>query len=367
MPNHPCIVTNAFFCLLEAGLWEKAPSALTYFPLTTQQWNEVYAMACQQTVRGLVYRGISMLPEHFLPSELQLMQWVAAIENIEHRNARMNVALASLCKCFASVGVKPVVLKGQGCANLYEQPMLRECGDIDLYFPNDDERQKALAVLQSQGIAFKKHADGSLCYQWNGIEVEHHAMSVDVSAMATRAEFARMERDCGFVEIRSVIEDEELMFMIPSYELNYFLQSVHILKHSLGWGIGLRQLCDLARLCYKMHGKYDKGLLQQCSIQVGMQSWAKLVHSFLVEHLGMPESFLPWETPKVSTQSLLVRVLRGGNFGQYRTDVKKQTIHSWKRKVCTAGTFLHNVGYALRYAPMESVCIFTKLVKGQRI
>lgn len=44
---------------------------------------------------------------------------------------------------------------------------------------------------------------------------------------------------------------------IPSPVLNLLLQSLHILKHALGWGIGLRQLCDMARSCYKLHDEVE--------------------------------------------------------------------------------------------------------------
>ncbi len=50
--NH---ITDAFLVLLRAGLWEKDLESLSCFPLTSEEWHDVYQQALCQTVSGIVY------------------------------------------------------------------------------------------------------------------------------------------------------------------------------------------------------------------------------------------------------------------------------------------------------------------------
>ena len=64
----------------------------------------------------------------------------------------MNLALDSLLTLFARHGLHPILQKGQGLASLYAYPLLRECGDIDLYFVDEKEFESASDSIQAQGI-----------------------------------------------------------------------------------------------------------------------------------------------------------------------------------------------------------------------
>ena len=57
----------ALLSLLRAGLWEQMPDGLSLFPLSEAEWEEVYLLARRQTVTGLVWQGISYLPDEWMP------------------------------------------------------------------------------------------------------------------------------------------------------------------------------------------------------------------------------------------------------------------------------------------------------------
>ena len=81
---------------------------------------------------GIVFRGLHHLPEEYLPADALMIHWVAKADRIERKNRRMDAALRLLLQLLGREGLHPVLLKGQGVAALYEHPLLRECGDIDL-------------------------------------------------------------------------------------------------------------------------------------------------------------------------------------------------------------------------------------------
>lgn len=193
--NH---ITDAFLVLLKAGLWEKDLESLSCFPLTSEEWHEVYQQALCQTVSGIVYRGIIRLPDHLIPPEDILLRWVVRVDAIEQRNRHMNEVVNELCSLFKNEEIRTVLQKGQGIASLYEYPLMRECGDIDLYFPSRKERNKADLFVRQQGIQTGKGADGSIHYDWKGVIVEHHSRLLDLYSPFRQDYLNQLEKKMDF-------------------------------------------------------------------------------------------------------------------------------------------------------------------------
>lgn len=354
---------RALLVLLRAGLWEKQPDDLNAFPISADEWEEVYQEARRQTVVGLVYRGIRYLSEEMLPPQRLMFRWIVDIDRIEQRNASMNRHLLELTCLLEEKGISPIVQKGQGVAAWYEQPLLRECGDIDLYFPKEEDRKKAEEWLLEQGHGLERKADGSSTYRWRQIEVEHHPALFDLQRPGVQACLQNWIAEKGF-EIRKIGVEGEIR--IPAPELNLLLLNVHILKHALGRGIGLRQFCDLAR-AYHVLGKQVNGEeIRYMYEQAGIRKWSGLLHAFLVEVLGLPTERLPYvEEKAVSVKPLMDIVWQGGNFGKYGKygSIEGQSVFARKWNTCRA--FGKNVRFSLRYAPGEAFHTFRQLLMGQ--
>jgi hypothetical protein len=120
--------------------------------MSAGEWKNLYLLSRQQTVTGIVFQGIQHLPEHFLPAEELLVRWMAETDAIERKNIQMNKALELLVQWFTESGVQPVLQKGQGIASLYENPLLRECGDIDFYFDSRQMFEKAFSLIRQCGL-----------------------------------------------------------------------------------------------------------------------------------------------------------------------------------------------------------------------
>lgn len=356
--------TQAFFALLRAGLWGAEKELEGFQKLAATEWEAVYAMARQQTVRGLVYSGICLLPDELMPAESLLMRWAAAVEGIELRNRHMNKVLANLCRWFENNGLKPIVMKGQGVAQYYEQPFLRECGDIDLYFATPEEHSEACRFLKEKVKEIDFHADGSYSYVVDGVSVEHHRQLVDLTDDSACACIGQLEKKYGF-PMEEITADRCGTVRVPSPTEDVILQNAHIMKHTLGWGVGLRQLCDIARLYDTQHDDINGEVVQEVCRRAGIMEWTALLHSFLTEYMGMPKASLPFATKSMSPEPLLHRILKGGNFGQHRTDMDKGTSGPIRRKMQTACSFAQNAVFACRYAPEEGVRTFWNLLKGQ--
>ena len=299
-------VQTALLALLKAGLWECSPNNLNLFPLSATEWKHVFRMAGQQTVAGLTFQGLRCLPDNLLPPQTLLLQWTAETDAIERRNKKMNAALQALCSSFQEKGLNPILLKGQGIARLYENPLLRECGDIDLYFQSAHDREAALQHIRQMRIQIKEEPDGSAFYVWQGVKVEHHQRLFDLYNPFQQHAIGLLIRQKGFQETGSA------PYRLPSPFLNLLLLNLHILKHALGRGIGLRQFCDMARACYKLHGDINREEMKTVCRKLGLGQWNPLLHAFLTDCLGLPAECLPYPEVASTAQPLSDIVWRGG-------------------------------------------------------
>lgn len=348
---------DALFALVRSGLWENDVDDLCPFPLSDAQWVAVLRMAQEQTVMGLACQGVCHLPDELMPPQPTLVKWVAETDRIERRGKAMNKALGNLFALFGEASIVPVLLKGQGVARFYERPFQRECGDIDLYLRDTDSFRRASDLLSRQGSSATVEGDGALLYRWNGVCVELHRRLLDISDPFKRKYTERIEREHGFSSI-PLQNGVTCSPVVPAPFVNLLLLNTHILKHALGWGVGLRQLCDMARACHCLHGSVEPSAMRRAVRQLGIARWSGLLHSFLVERLALPIEELPCSDIASSSRPLYELVCRCGNFGYNRR----------KSDSCKAGTafsLLRNAGFALRYARGEGFWNAANLVKGQ--
>ena len=355
---------NALLTLVKAGLWHKIITDCSLFPLTNLEWYSVLELAHKQTVTGLLYRGLDYLPDQHLPPYDFMLQLVAEIDKIENINKKVNDTVLSLFHLFKKHDLHPILQKGQGAATMYIDPLLRIPGDIDLFFPNKDEHKKALEILTEQNVSFEKMPDGAISYKWNDIDVEHHTKLLDIhSPFAIR----RLDKVLDYTKASkvSIGSSPENTIDIPSPKQNLLLMTSHILKHAIGHGIGLRQLCDLARACHELRNEVGANEIKEIYSVAGISKWANLLYSFMTEWLGLPENANPYkeQNKDLRTTELMNIIISGGNFGQYNR--KKSYGSIWKRKLQTFTSFCSHARFSLSIAWQETVWTTLSLVKGQ--
>ncbi|MGM9739235.1 MAG: nucleotidyltransferase family protein [Candidatus Cryptobacteroides sp.] len=350
-------VMQAFFSLLRCGLWGREPENSGIFALDAAGWELIYREARRQTVTGIVFRGLSFIPESCLPDDRLMSRWAADVFRIEQASARMDRAVAKVAGNFQELGLHPVLLKGQAVAGLYPEPALRESGDIDIYFDVPGEWQAAVKDVRQSGKTAKIAADGSCHYEVDGIVVELHRKMIDISNPFRQRWLKNLEQKFGF----DTVEIGGCRVATPSPELNMLLMSSHIMKHAFGRGVGLRQICDAALNTLRLDSRAPE--LEEVVKKAGILRWNRLLGSFLVGSLGLPEDRLPFPDREVPPDSLLKIVMEGGNFGQdAHRDASSPVV---VKKMNTVKACLGHIPFALRTAPAEAFWSMLSLAAGQ--
>ncbi|MCT4137929.1 nucleotidyltransferase family protein [Elizabethkingia anophelis] len=344
-------VAKAFFTLLRAGLWNKSIDAIDCFPMSKAEWEALFRISVQQTVEGIVFDGIQMLSSGLLPPRELHIKWLVRVEKIEQRNRWMNNILAEQVVFFSKENIQPILLKGQGFAICYENPGRRVCGDIDWYFRTTDEFYKADKLLAKYGIVTEATAGYSSFYFWRDCEIDHHQKLFDIHNPFLSGYLQNLQKKEANFSIRTSIEKEEVI--LPSPLLQMLQVNAHILKHLLSFGIGIRQLCDAARLYKTYYGQVDGNTLKAVYTKLKIIKWINLLHVVLVKYTGLSEEYLPFPTEiNKSADWMMEEIWKSGNFGFH--DERYQKESSGKREGTKRRLWSSFIKY-VPYAPMEAL------------
>lgn len=327
---------------------------LRLFPLSDGEWEEVYKMANEQTVSGPVFQGVCQLPDEVMPPVELLELWVVLVENIENISRKMNRAVGELLSFFWEKGLNAVVLKGQGTAQFYEHPLQRSCGDIDLFFNEKEELNKALDEIRIEVITPVKMPDGAYTFRWKGIDVEIHRQMFDIHNPFKRRNIDKLHKK------------QKNTGHLPSPMSHLLILNSHILKHLMGHGVGLRQLADMARAYHRLKGKYSEEEYNKLCASLGLSTWTKEMNGILVHTLGLPVTDLPEQSYSDRYKSEITeKILQGGNFGKYAGSRSEENASSMVRKWKTAVSIFHSYKLSRKLAPQEAIFMALNLISGQ--
>ena len=331
---------KTFFALLRAGLWSDG-NPYTRIDVTTD-WQEVYRLATEQSVLGLVLAGL----EHsdVKPPQALLLQWIGEVQMIEQRNKSMNIFVADLIEKLRKADVYALLVKGQGVAQCYEKPLWRCSGDIDLLLSNDNylKAKRSLIPLASE-VANEDVITKHQALVINGFDVELHGkMPIIISKRV----------DDGIDEVLDDLfcrgnvrlwDCNGTLAFLPSPDNDVILVFTHFLHHFFIEGVGLRQICDWCRLLYTYKDSLNHELLESRIKSMGLMSEWKAFYNLASRCLGMPDldsRFMVHDSRfDKKADRIMELVLECGNFGHnkdlsYRVKYKGFTyklVSLWRR------------------------------------
>lgn len=310
--------SKVFIDLVQAGLWKKEVQLLPYQDI---KWHEVYRLATEQSVLGLVLAGL----EHsdVKPPKELLLQWIGEVQLIEQRNKEMNAYVADLIDKLRLADIYTLLVKGQGIAQCYEKPLWRSCGDVDLYLSIDNYRvAKKLLCAKASHIDVEDVDKLHLAMTIDGWVVElHGSMHSDISRRINKG-LDEVHNNIFFGgEVRSWNNSGVTVFL-PSANNDVIIVFSHILQHFFIEGIGLRQICDWCRLLYTYRDSLNFGLLESRLKKMRVMTEWKAFAALAIDFLGMPSAMMPFYDDankwKKKGQRILSLILETGTFGHNR-------------------------------------------------
>ena len=359
---------NAFFSLVYAGLW-----AGTNLDLNDNlnlggkvDWNEVYQLAEEQSVIGVVLAGVEH--SNVKPPQELLLQWIGEVQMLEQQNKAMNQFIAELVERLRKADIYMLLLKGQGVSQCYERPLWRSCGDID-FFLSDDNYNKAKKLLVPLATEIETEYEGGFKHLGMTIEgwiVElHGSLRVGLPNRINR-ELDVIQADTFYGgNVRSWNNGGTQIFML-SKENDIVYVFVHFLNHFYKEGVGLRQLCDWCRLLWKYRDDLDWKIIESRIRKMGLVSEWKAFGAFAVEYLGMPSESIPMHSAdtkwKKKADKICAFILEVGNMGHNRDMSYFEKYPYLIRKVCSMGRRCGDLIHHARIFPLDSLRFFPRIM-----
>ena len=361
---------DVFLELLRAGLWENHDEFhISGFKVQESvDWDEVYRLAEEQSVTGVVLAGI----EHsqVKPPQELLLQWIGEVQILEQQNKAMNEFVAKLIEDFHKKDIYALLVKGQGVAQCYERPLWRTSGDIDLLL-DDGYYEKAKALLipladEAQNEDIRKKHQAIII---KGFDIELHGkMPFGLSRNADKIldEVIEDVLKRGGARVWTYNNSD---IYLPSADNDVILVFTHFLHHFFIEGVGLRQICDWCRLLYTYKDKLNYGLLESRIRKMGLMSEWKAFYNLASRYLGMPalESELTIHDSRFDKKAdrIMELVLESGNFG-HNKDLSYRTRYSGLTyKIVAAWRRLKDFASLVPVFPLDAPSFYLTYILGK--
>lgn len=325
-----------FLELVRAGLFPNNAARVLQHG-SPVDWNAVYRLAEEQSVKGLVAAGIDTLPPTERPPQELLLQFVGSTLQLEQRNKAMNEFVARLIESLRKNDIYALLVKGQGIAQCYEKPLWRASGDVDLLLSEGNyEKAKELLVPLASDVETEYTHFKHLGMTIDGWVVElHGTLHSRLSGRVDRMIDEVQNNVFYGGNVRSWLNGKTQVFL-PAPNEDVIFVFTHILHHFFFEGVGLRQLCDWCRLLWMYRSKIDVQLLEKRLREAGLMTEWKAFAMYAVDYLGMPIKAMPLYS-ELACWSNKARKINGfvldvGNFG-----------HNQRRDYCGMSYFARKV------------------------
>lgn len=311
--------SKKFAVLLRRGMGLKAKSGKTSMPVIDgdEEWKDIVALGKEQTVMGILERGIRLMPPDNCPPKQFLVQSYMLSQKIALLNSKVDGVAVKVAAMLEQEGFKYCLLKGQGNALAYPDPTARTPGDIDVWVAAKPEQVVAFArKAKSDANACYHHVDYGKC---DGVEVELHYRPAFLNNPIYNRRLQRWFLEEAATQCSHPVELPNGVgaVNVPTDAFNRIFQMAHIMNHVVHEGIGIRQLMDYYFLLRKGFTPEEQQRDEQLLRRFGLYDIAAAVMYILRQLFGMPMEKMLVAPDSRRGLFLLKEILEGGNFGHF--------------------------------------------------
>lgn len=219
-------------------------------------------------------------------------------------------------------GIRPMVLKGIICQNLYPRPILRTSVDDDLFLPGEQFAACHQFFLEAglkpdQDVKTIDAVDEISYHKENSpLYIELHKCLFSTASEAYRS-FNRFFEHASEHEVQVEIQGTQIDTLCPTDHLLFLV--LHAFKHFLHSGIGIRPICDIGMFADRWHQEIDWNKLRVLLGEVNAFDYTRALFHILNKYLLPEATFMPdireWNIDEIDEEPLLMDILESGTLG----------------------------------------------------
>lgn len=319
---------DIFFSILRISLWNREKDKQDLQNLLTKSQitlSSVFKLFEDHALLGVVADTILALSDQLHLNDIQknyILQYVANSQQIHFKTQQV---LVEVFENLEALGCNPILLKGEGLAQLYPSRCIRACGDVDVYVGLKDF-DKAVACLNSMCEAIDlNHAELSrhdYSIKYKGILFEIHFKPGYASVEKAEQRFQELANAWLVLEKCQTITILGKQVLIPSAQYNILYVFEHLTRHFRNSELGIRQFLDWALLLEKT--EFQESILKKNLEELFvLDAWKKL-GGVLYEGLGIEKIPFIETNDRILSNNLIRVVMSRGNFAQQKSFLEKK-------------------------------------------
>lgn len=276
-------------------------------------WEKMFDLAASQMVVGMVYRAMTIIPREKGPKRVDFLTWYGRNNMVEYMNGELNKDAVALCEKLEADGFRCSVLKGQGVGMLYDSPLSRSSGDIDVLVDKPIEEVVEYVHRELPGAKMdvsSKHIE--FPFFGKSVVELHFVPSLLACPSANKALQAFYQKEADAI-YNNVVELPNGVGCIKAATVKF--DAIHVLAHIFGHvfyeGIGVRQYMDYY-FVLKHLDEADRAEVIEVLKQIGLYGFAGAVMYVLQEAFGLTRDKMIADPDVSRGKRLLKDILENG-------------------------------------------------------
>lgn len=259
------------------------------FKCFTPHWEELYTLALEQGVQGVVFDSLKQLQLEERPPKSLLLKWIWNITVMENIYNAYVSTIPEIADIVNAEGLAMLVLKGYGCSLNYPIPHRRPCGDIDIFVMEkngehsiDIVRRVNKALTERGKCKFIHDNDHHAVIQYGRFVIENHETILDInkhkSSVALNKLLESLASDC-------LLSSQGINgIVLPSVKFN----SIYLLRHMANdfatVKTTLRHVLDWGTFVAKNNIDWD--YVYEVMHQANMHKFLDAINGICIDYLG---------------------------------------------------------------------------------
>lgn len=282
-------------------------------------WQEVFQESVAQAVQVLAYQSCRGFD---LPEAVRC-EWETHTKQLISNNLCVDYEHSELHEIMNHAGIPYVIMKGSVSAEYYPDPMRRIMGDVDFLIQKADVETVRLRLQDNGFTAQPANHECELAFHRDASVWELHWQVNGVPGGEIGDTIQSYLAD--ILEKATWTQNENGGYMRPSEFHHGLIMLLHVARHMITGGVGLRHLCDWAVYAARIGDAFPK-LFEERLKQVGLWRFAQILTQLSTVYLDCPEQSWQGTVDVAFLSDLMQDIFAGGNFGhkdQHRADASR--------------------------------------------
>lgn len=277
-------------------------------------WDGAVAFMVNHAVIPLAWHAVKNMPSLHIPDEALAHLRSISIRLIAHSECMME-AQRQILDWFRLENIRCAVLKGSGVAACYPRPALRSLGDIDIWVECGRLREATEILTRNGYIAQKGDHTFHIGLERESTYVELHYAISEIPDNAGGQRVKAIMADAFDHLCNKTMNGYTFPILSPKHQALSLL--LHMERHMMDGGIGLRQLTDWHVFVLSVDAQTFQANVVPALRESGLLRFAMVLTYACVLYLGVNSAHVPWchDISRALADEMMMDILESGNFG----------------------------------------------------